>query len=93
MKKFLVMGTIIDASKMNPQLMEAHKKYTQAWMDEGKIVMSALLSDYSGAVSMVFADSMEEVETFYANEPFAKAGMQRYELNEIDIHYLSPDLK
>lgn len=93
MKKYLVIGTIIDASKMNQELFEAHKTYTQAWMDKGRIVLSSLFTDYTGVANIVFAESLEELTAFYADEPFAKAGMQRYEFKEIDIHFVGPNLK
>lgn len=92
MKQFLVLGTIVDASKMSPELMKTHKAYTTKWMKKGKIVLSSLFSDYSGVANIVFADSLEEVKEFYDNEPFGKAGMQTYEIKEINIHYLSPNL-
>lgn len=92
MKKFLVTGTIVDASKMTPQLLEEHKAYTQAWMDSGHIVLSALFTDYSGAVNIVYAASLEELSAFYADEPFGKVGLQTYQFREIDIHFVNTDL-
>ena len=41
----------------------------------------------TGVVNNVFADTQEEVEAGYANEPFHRAGAQDYVVREINIHY------
>lgn len=69
-------GVLIAPEKINDELLQTHMAYTQQWMDAGRIVMN-----------IVFADTQEEVEAFYANEPFHRAGAQDYVVREINIHY------
>lgn len=52
-----------------------------------KIVFAALPNDYSGAYTIVKASSQEEVEQFYANEPFFLNQIQTYQIKEIMVHY------
>lgn len=87
MKQFLVTGVLIAPEKINEELLQTHMAYTQQWMDAGRIVMSALYADMTGVVNIVLADTQEEVEAFYANEPFHRAGAQDYVVREINIHY------
>ena len=93
MKQFIVTGRIIDASKITDTLMQEHKQYTGRWMADGHIMLSSLKADYSGVMNIVFAESLEQVQQFYASEPFARVGAQEYSFEEINIHFVSPDLK
>lgn len=91
MKQFLVIGTIVDQSKLTDELLRIHMAYTKEWMDANKIRMSALNADMSGVANIIFANSKEEVEAFYNDEPFYKAGAQVYQITEINIHYWNKD--
>lgn len=93
MKQFLVTGRIIDPSKITDTLMQEHKQYTSLWMADGHIMLSSLKADYSGVANIVIADNLEQVKQFYAAEPFAREGAQEYTFEEINIHFISPDLK
>lgn len=87
MKHFLITGSISSTAQPDAALFEAHKRYTQAWMDAGHILLSTLYADYSGSAHIVCAESYEEVRRFYDQEPFARAGVQQYHIREIDIHF------
>lgn len=91
MKKFMVSGTIINAAGVTQDLLKQHMAYTGRWMKENKILMSALPKDQSGVFSIVAAASQQEVEDFYAGEPFYRAGVQVYRIQEIAVHYLNTE--
>ena len=88
MKTFLVRGTIIASEKMDDEVMKLHKKYTSRWMKAKRIIFSGFPTDYDGVLSFVRAETLEEVQQFYGNEPFHLAGIQNYKIKEFKIHYL-----
>ena len=90
MKLFIVEGTIKDAQKMNEEILEKHKSYTQKAMDEGKIFLSGLKADQSGGLFIMKEQSRKAVESYISNEPFKIHGIQEYKIIEFTYHYLNP---
>lgn len=89
MKYFLVEGIIKDASKMSDCIMEEHQTYTKEKMDTGVILLSGLKADMSGAMFIIEASSLLEVNDYLDNEPFYIHGIQEYKIKEFTYHYFN----
>ncbi|MGL4572845.1 MAG: YciI family protein [Clostridium sp.] len=89
MKYFIVEGMLKNEDKMNDNLMETHKAYTQKAMDSGLILMSGLKADMSGGIFVMKADTLENLEEYLAAEPFKLAGIQDYKVTEFSAHYFN----
>ena len=91
MKYFMVEGTILDAGRMNEEIMKIHMVYTQKAMDSGMILLSGLKEDMSGGVFIMKADSVEMIEEYLSGEPFKLNGIQDYRVTEFQAHYYNQD--
>lgn len=92
MKFFMIEGTILDAGKMNEEIMKIHMTYTQKAMDGGMILLSGLKEDMSGGIFIMKSDSIEEIEEYLSNEPFKRNGIQDYSVTEFQAHYMNQSL-
>ena len=92
MRLYLVEGTIIHAENMTDAIMADHKRYTQKWMDEGNIVLSALKADMSGGLFIAKVADEAILQAFLDNEPFFCHDIQTYVVKPIDVHYLNENL-
>lgn len=92
MRLYLVEGTITHADKMTDDIMSEHKKYTQKWMDEGKILLSSLKSDMSGGLFIAKVNDEAILQSFLDEEPFFCHDIQTYTIQPIDVHYMNEDL-
>ena len=92
MKYYLVEGTLLDAGKINDNLMEIHKAYTQRAMDAHHILLSGLKSNQSGAMFLMCFEQEKDLMSYLDQEPFYVHGIQSYQYHRIDIHYLNQDI-
>lgn len=93
MKNFIVEGFIQDAQRSTDEIMKEHMAYTSKAMDDGRILLSGLKPDMSGAVFVMKVQSEEELEAYLANEPFKLYGIQEYKYMEFDVHYMNKSLE
>lgn len=92
MKYFMIEGTLTNPNLMTDAIMKEHMAYSQQAMEQGLIFMSSLKSDMSGGLSLMQADSIEQIENYLANEPFKVHGIQNYKITEFDFHYFNPSV-
>ncbi|MBU3806556.1 MAG: YciI family protein [Candidatus Fournierella pullistercoris] len=90
MSIFFVESTIQNPKAMSRQLLEEHKQYTQAVMEQGHYLFSSLKTDHSGGAFMIKAPSQEWLEEYLAKEPFYLAGVQTYRIQPLEVHWNNP---
>lgn len=93
MKNYIVEGFIQDAQLSTDEIMKEHMAYTSKAMDDGRILLSGLKPDMSGAIFVMKVESQEALESYLANEPFKKYGIQEYKYTELDVHYMNKSLE
>lgn len=91
MNYYMIEGVILNADRMNDELMQEHMIYTQKAMDEGMVFLSGLKSDMSGGLFLMKAETLEQIETYLANEPFHVNGIQDYRVIPFAYHYINAD--
>ena len=91
MKYFLVEGIVTHPEKMTDSLMQAHQAYTETLMKAGQVLFSSLKSDMSASVTVVKAETLQAVQTFYHQEPFYKNDVLTYSITELAVHYHASD--
>ncbi len=61
---------------------EAHLKRLEAWAKQGKVILAGPLTDKTGSLIVVEADSLEEVQAFAKDDPYTLHGV----FQEVTIH-------
>lgn len=89
MKYFIVEGIIKNEDLMTEDIMKEHMAYSQKAMDKGLILMSGLKEDMSGAVFIMKAESIEDIESYLGSEPFKLNKIQDYKTIEFSPHYIN----
>ena len=87
MKYFIIEGKIDNSIQIDENIMNEHIAHSKKAIDRGLILMSGLKSDMSGGMSIMKANSIEEVETYLAADPLKISGSQEYKVIEFTPHY------
>ena len=67
---------------------ESHYSYVLGRVSERKIFCGGPTADYSGAVFIYTADSLEEAEMFITEDPFYKVGIYDADYEIKEMHHL-----
>lgn len=82
MKLYILEGSFVEGHPTGPafkEALEAHHKYLQAGFEDGTILFSGPKVGAGGGVIVIKSD---DIETFCAEDPFVKAGVQAYKVIE-----------
>jgi uncharacterized protein YciI len=75
MATFAVVYTFADNEAARLETRPKHREYLKGLLDAGNIVLSGPFVDDSGALLVIEAESLSEVESFLANDPYRAAGV------------------
>lgn len=70
--------------------MNAHIAHSQNAANAGLILVSGLKSDVSGGLSIMKANSIEEIEAYLSADPLKISGAQEYRVTEFTPHLIQP---
>lgn len=87
MKYFIIEGKLKDSVEIDENIMNEHIAHSKNAINKGLILMSGLKSDMSGGMSIMKANSIEEVEAYLAADPLKISGSQEYRVIEFTPHY------
>ena len=81
--KFVILGKDgPDGAVKRPVYREAHLQRLKQWAQQGKVILAGPLTDKTGSLIIVEADSMEEVQNFAKEDPYMVHGV----FQEITVH-------
>ena len=81
--KFVILGKDgPDGTVKRPLHREAHLERLEQWAEEGKVILAGPLTDKTGSLIVVEADSLEEVQAFAKEDPYMIHGV----FQEITVH-------
>ena len=75
MATFAVVYTFADNEAVRLETRPKHREYLKGLLDAGNIALSGPFVDDSGALLVIEAESLAEVEGFLANDPYRAAGV------------------
>ncbi|NJO05660.1 MAG: YciI family protein [Chloroflexaceae bacterium] len=84
MKHFLVELTYTGTPEQVGAVRPAHRTFLQGGYEQGVLLCSGPQNPPTGAVVIARADSLEAIQTFFANDPYAQAQVARYRFVEFD---------
>ena len=90
MKYFVIEGTLKNSDPIDDNIMNKHMAYSKNAIDAGLVLVSGLKADISGGLSIMKANSIEEVEAYLSADPLKIAGVQEYSIIEFTPHYSNP---
>jgi uncharacterized protein YciI len=83
MMKFVILGKDgPEGAQKRPLYRPAHLQRLEAWAQQGKVILAGPLTDTTGSLIVVEAESLEEVQTFAKEDPYTIHGV----FQEITIH-------
>ncbi len=81
--KFVILGKDgPDGTVKRPIYRKAHLERLQQWANQGKVILAGPLTDTTGSLIVVEADSLEEVQRFADTDPYMVHGV----FQEVAIH-------
>jgi len=81
--KFVILGKDgPEGPRLRPVHRPAHLARLEDWAQKGKIILAGPLTDQTGSLIVVEAESLEEVQTFAQEDPYALHGI----FQELTIH-------
>ena len=81
--KFVILGKDgPEGSRLRPLHRPAHLQRLQEWAQKGKIVLAGPLTDKTGSLIIVEAESLEEARLFAREDPYHIHGV----FQEISVH-------
>ncbi len=84
--KFVIFGIDGPDGPRKRQLYRpAHLQRLEAWAEQGKVILAGPLTDKTGSLIVVEAESLEEVQTFAKDDPYTVHGV----FQEVRIHPFS----
>jgi uncharacterized protein YciI len=79
MKHFFLEGEhLVPFEQRDPELIARHRAFLQQGYDQGRFLMSGPQIPPTGGVLVARAESLEELHSFLADEPFVKAKLMRF---------------
>lgn len=90
MKYFVIEGALKNSDPVDDSIMNAHIAHSQNAANAGLILVSGLKSDVSGGLSIMKANSIEEIEAYLSADPLKISGAQEYRVTEFTPHFIQP---
>ncbi|MBU3138191.1 YciI family protein [Clostridium gasigenes] len=88
MKYFVIEGTLKNSDSIDETTMNEHIAYSQKAANAGLILVSGLKGDFSGGLSIMKGNSIEEVEAYLSADPLKISGTQDYRVIEFEAHFI-----
>jgi uncharacterized protein YciI len=81
--KFIILGKDgPDGTIKRPLYREAHLQRLKQWVEQGKVILAGPLTDGTGSLIVVEADSLDEVQAYAQGDPYMiQGGFQ-----EVTVH-------
>ncbi len=81
--KFVILGKDgPDGAAKRPLYREAHLARLKEWAERDKVILAGPLTDKTGSLIVVEADSIEEVQAFAKEDPYMIHGV----FQEVTVH-------
>lgn len=81
--KFVILGTDgPEGAAKRPLYRQAHLQRLEQWAQQGKVILAGPLTDKTGSLIVVEAESLEEVQTFAQGDPYTIHGV----FQEVTVH-------
>ncbi len=81
--KFVILGKDgPDGTVKRPLYRDAHLQRLAQWAEQGKVILAGPLTDKTGSLIVVEADSLEEVQAFAKEDPYMIHGV----FQEVTVH-------
>ncbi len=81
--KFVIFGKDgPEGTLKRPLYREAHLQRLEQWVQRGKVILAGPLTDKTGSLIVVEAESLEEVKAFAQNDPYMINGV----FQEVTVH-------
>lgn len=81
--KFVILGTDgPDGAAKRPLYRQAHLQRLEQWAQKGKVILAGPLTDKTGSLIVVEAESLEEVQEFAKSDPYMTNGV----FQEVTVH-------
>lgn len=81
--KFVILGTDgPEGVAKRPLYRQAHLQRLEQWAQQGKVILAGPLTDKTGSLIVVEAESLEEVQTFAQGDPYLINGV----FQEVRVH-------
>jgi hypothetical protein len=81
--KFVILGTDgPEGAAKRPLYRQAHLQRLEQWAQQGKVILAGPLTDKTGSLIVVEAESLEEVQTFAQGDPYMINGV----FQEVTVH-------
>jgi len=81
--KFVILGTDgPEGTAKRPLYRQAHLQRLEEWAEQGKVILAGPLTDKTGSLIVVEAESLEEVQTFAQGDPYTTNGV----FQEVTVH-------
>jgi len=90
---FVVMIDYIAEIEAIDAQLAAHREWLAAGVAEGRLLAAGRKVPRTGGALFVKGESKAEVEAWVAADPFALAGVARYEVTELAITVAAPGLE
>ena len=71
-----------DGTIKRPLYRQAHLQRLEQWAQQGKVILAGPLTDKTGSLMVVEAESLEEVQTFAKEDPYTIHGV----FQEVTVH-------
>ena len=84
MKHFIVEITYAVPLEQIAQVRPEHRDFLQTGFDRGLLLMSGPLNPPTGGIAVARAESQEEIQAFFAQDPYNLNGMTTYGFVEFD---------
>lgn len=71
-----------EGTARRPLYREAHLQRLEQWAEQGKIILAGPLTDKTGSLIVVEAESLEDAQDFARNDPYMINGV----FHEVSVH-------
>lgn len=88
MKYFVIEGQLKIQGPIDENIMNEHIAHSQKAIANGLTLMTGLKADISGGLSIMKANSIEEIEAYLAADPLKVSGVQEYIIKEFTPHFV-----
>jgi uncharacterized protein YciI len=81
--KFVILGKDgPEGAAKRPLYRQAHLQRLEQWAQQGKVILAGPLTDKTGSLIVVEAESLEEAQTFAQGDPYMINGV----FQEVTVH-------
>ena len=82
MKHFIVEITYLVAAEQLAEIVTEHRAFLQTGYDAGRLLFSGPQTPRVGGIVVARAESLEEIQQFFKDDPYQKKGVASYRFIE-----------